>query len=142
MNPPAPVTSTRCSERIADLLPGVVPGHLETTPPGVTLLDHGDRRSDILSRHQRRSAALDDADKVLYDQSPGIADCADAWIEGDLLALSRPRRELDGVPVVDAPDDGSCLAFDPEAVSQLAQPSEVHLSARPPSVNETFATAS
>ena len=66
------------AEGIADLLPGVVPGHVETTAPGVTLLDHGDRRSDILSRHQRRSAALDDADKVLYDQSSGIADCADA----------------------------------------------------------------
>ena len=49
------------------------------------------------------------------------------------------------MPVVDAPDDGSCLAFDPEAVSQLGQPTEVHLSARRPvrerDLRDGFATA-
>src|SRR5438552_13666415 len=123
MNPPAPVMTTR-SEGIADLLPGVVPGHVETTPSGVTLLDHGDRRSNILSRHQRRSAAPDDVEKGLYDQSSCIAGCADAGIERNQRAFSRPRRELDGVPVGGAPDDVSCLAFDPETVAQLGQPAE------------------
>src|SRR5439155_7198959 len=86
-----------------------------------------------------------DVEKVLYDQSSCIAGCADAGIERNQRAFSRPRRELDGVPVGGAPDDVSCLAFDPETVAQLGQPAEVHLSVRLPvrerELRDRFATA-